>query len=384
MDLILRPGLSSVAAIGATPNANGASVAGTVLTLQPASASFGGLITAGTQTIAGAKTFLSLILSQPAGTAGISLDPNAATGAFALALSPANLTAARRWSFPDRSDTVAGLGAQTFVGAQTVNGVITATSSISGNTLYSTDNSTSQFRLIPGGSIGVMDVRNAANSAYLPLYLRGLSVNFDQGAVSITDATVSTGTTTGALVVTGGVGIGGRLNVGGAATFSLGSLVSGGSAPSSATMGTTQWVSGTIVLTSFVSSTGAANEKIWDFRTSPTQFSIEAALDNYASSNPAITIARSASSPTVVTIAPSTASTSTTTGALVVTGGVGCGGRVTVDGATTKTLKYANGVANAAVAVLFGAIGPTGSTAGNAQGWIRIDVAGTDRYIPYW
>ena len=173
------------------------------------------------------------ITVKPAGLAGIQLDCNGATGDFTASITPANLTGNRRWILPNRDDTFAGLGAQTFTGAQ---------------------------------------------------------------------------------------------------TFSLGSLVSGGSAPSSATTGTTQWVSGTVTLTSFVSSTGAANEKIWDFRTSPTQFSIEAALDNYASSNPAITIARSAASPTVVTIAPTTASTSTTTGALVVTGGVGIGGRLNVGG----------------------------------------------------
>ena len=49
------------AAIGSTPNANGASVSGSTITLQPASASYGGIVTTGTQTIAGAKTFSSQI-----------------------------------------------------------------------------------------------------------------------------------------------------------------------------------------------------------------------------------------------------------------------------------------------------------------------------------
>lgn len=39
--------------------------------------------------------------------------------------------------------------------------------------------------------------------------------------------------------------------------------------------------------------------------------------------------------------------------------------------------------ANAAVAVTIGA-GPTGSTAGNPQGWIKINVNGTLRYVPFW
>ncbi len=50
-------GVTSLAAIGAVPNANGGSIAGTVLTLQPADATYGGVVTATTQTFAGAKTF---------------------------------------------------------------------------------------------------------------------------------------------------------------------------------------------------------------------------------------------------------------------------------------------------------------------------------------
>lgn len=46
------------------------------------------------------------ILTKPSGTAGIQLDPNAATGNFTGSLSPANLTAARRWTFPDADLTV--------------------------------------------------------------------------------------------------------------------------------------------------------------------------------------------------------------------------------------------------------------------------------------
>ena len=48
-----------MSAIGAAPNANGATITGTTLNLQPASASFGGIVTNGTQSIAGAKTFTS-------------------------------------------------------------------------------------------------------------------------------------------------------------------------------------------------------------------------------------------------------------------------------------------------------------------------------------
>lgn len=59
-------------------------------------------------------------------------------------------------------------------------------------------------------------------------------------------------------------------------------------------------------------------------------------------------------------------------------------GLVIVDGATSKTIKYTNGTANGAVATTMGGVGPTGSTAGNPQGWLRVNVAGTDRYVPFW
>jgi hypothetical protein len=48
-------GITTLAAIGATPNANGATISGSILNLQPASVSFGGVLTTGTQQIAGYK-----------------------------------------------------------------------------------------------------------------------------------------------------------------------------------------------------------------------------------------------------------------------------------------------------------------------------------------
>jgi hypothetical protein len=61
-------GVLSLSAIGGTANANAATITGTVLNLQPADASFGGVVTTGTQTFAGDKTFTDVI------------KPNASTG----------------------------------------------------------------------------------------------------------------------------------------------------------------------------------------------------------------------------------------------------------------------------------------------------------------
>ncbi len=65
----------TLSAIGATPNANGATLTGQVLNLEPASAAFGGVVTTGTQTLAGAKTFSSLLT----GTAGLTISGGTAS-----------------------------------------------------------------------------------------------------------------------------------------------------------------------------------------------------------------------------------------------------------------------------------------------------------------
>lgn len=52
-------GVSTMSAIGSSANANGATITGTALNLEPASASFGGVVTTGAQTLAGAKTLSS-------------------------------------------------------------------------------------------------------------------------------------------------------------------------------------------------------------------------------------------------------------------------------------------------------------------------------------
>lgn len=51
-------GITSLAVIGSTPNANGASISGVTLNLQPADSTFGGVVTTGTQRWRGAKTIL--------------------------------------------------------------------------------------------------------------------------------------------------------------------------------------------------------------------------------------------------------------------------------------------------------------------------------------
>jgi hypothetical protein len=57
----------SLAAVGAAPNANAATLSGSVLNLQPASDTFPGVITTGTQNLAGNKTLKGILITMPFG-----------------------------------------------------------------------------------------------------------------------------------------------------------------------------------------------------------------------------------------------------------------------------------------------------------------------------
>ena len=69
-------GVTTPAIIGGSPNANGMTIASSTLTLQPANASFGGVVTTAPQTFAGAKTFNNDIV---AGAATLNLFNTVAT-----------------------------------------------------------------------------------------------------------------------------------------------------------------------------------------------------------------------------------------------------------------------------------------------------------------
>lgn len=179
--------------------------------------------------------------AKPAANAGIQLDPNAATGNFTLSLSPANITAARRWSFPNRSDTVAGLLAQTFTATQTIskaNSAFNLTTVTDGHLVL--ENSSSQTMLMFSFAGTVLGGVRADGSGNLNWHSSGTQghqfykttdTSFQVAAIGgggiriggaagsvatqaleIVTATASTSTTTGAAVISGGVGIGGALN----------------------------------------------------------------------------------------------------------------------------------------------------------------------------
>ncbi len=65
-------GVTTMAAVGATPNANGASISSTTLTLQPASLTLPGVMTAATQVFGGQKSLANGILTNSIGSYGSS------------------------------------------------------------------------------------------------------------------------------------------------------------------------------------------------------------------------------------------------------------------------------------------------------------------------
>jgi len=77
------PVATTMGAIGSSANANGATIAAGVLNLQPATASFGGVVTTGAQSFSGVKTFSGDVVTN--GNVIISNPTNAAINATALA-----------------------------------------------------------------------------------------------------------------------------------------------------------------------------------------------------------------------------------------------------------------------------------------------------------
>ena len=109
-------GTISLAAIGSSPNANAATLTGTILNLEPASASFGGVVTTGTQTFAGAKTFSSdLTIS---GVLMSTITTNRQTASYTLVLTDRgkliemNVATANNLTIPLNSSVAFTIGTQ--------------------------------------------------------------------------------------------------------------------------------------------------------------------------------------------------------------------------------------------------------------------------------
>lgn len=173
----------TLSTVGSSPNANAASLSGQVLNLQPASSSFPGVITIGTQTIAGSKTFSSDLTISSTSTTALTINStsfvfDATNNALGINTTPSSAT------FIDGVNTsnatkrllLTGYGTNSLVGIRTRlarNTLATPQAVQSGDILgffNSQGYGTSQF---PATSTGAMTIyagetfSNTSNATYI-------------------------------------------------------------------------------------------------------------------------------------------------------------------------------------------------------------------------
>jgi hypothetical protein len=144
------------------------------------------------------------------------------------------------------------------------------------------------------------------------------------GVTIVNNSTPSTSTSTGALTVAGGVGVAGALNVAGAGKFADSVIVAGAATNPAAGQGCLG-VAGSVLYMSQIGSTaGAAHNGVINLT----------AYDSAIANGKSLLITSGG-----VYVPGTTASTSPTTGALTVAGGLGVGGGITTDNVTIKVKR---------------------------------------------
>ena len=293
-------GVTTMAAIGSTPNANGATISGRTLNLEPASASYGGIVTTGAQTFAGAKTFSpTLTASADAETlVGLDINPTFTNGSYAsltnyglrvqgigfglgggavasnIAIGSGvlirNSTGANNTGLGYRAllsnttgsgNTALGTLAGAYTGATGSGGNASGTNStfIGYNTSPLADGDDNEV-VISGGNATTRTVGLGSNSTLIGNAATTLTQLM--GVVNIPNSTASTSSTTGALKVAGGAGIAGAIYAGsiqntpiGSTTASTGAFTTL-AASGNTTVGGTLAVTGATTLSSTLDVTG--------------------------------------------------------------------------------------------------------------------------------
>jgi trimeric autotransporter adhesin len=201
-------GITSLTAVGSTPNANGGSISGTALTLQPADLTNPGVVTAGTQTIGGVKTFNSANTDFFNGASPTNdifrITPNAGTGTqFIGNLTTANLSGAKTWTLPDVTGTVC-LRENCLTS-------ISATTGTTGLTLTPTTGGTGAVTQVLAGTLATAN----GGTGLTTVGSNGQVLSSNGATLSYTTPTVTAGNVTGAnnltsattgVTVTGGTG----------------------------------------------------------------------------------------------------------------------------------------------------------------------------------
>lgn len=199
-------GVNGLGAFGSTPNANGASISGNTLTLQPASASFPGGVTTGNQTFEGFKTFNNNVMINGVfdvftSQAGINIVDFTNTSASGLGLyikagNPTNYALSVNDYNGVSALTVLGNGNGTFAGSVTATSLLEIIKNGTGGglSINRTGASASLFTLLnSGGNI---------NFAY-----NGSGFIFNQG-ISVGSGYTGINPPSDGIIISGNVGIG--------------------------------------------------------------------------------------------------------------------------------------------------------------------------------
>jgi hypothetical protein len=192
--------------------------------------------------------------------------------------------------------------------------------------------------------------------------------SFRLGAIELKNTTNSSNTTTGALVVSGGAGIGGNLYVGGT-MFAGGAQVI--TAATLGSFGVSQIVAGAAIGVSPTSGTGTVTITNLGVRSLTTGSGISISTSTgsviiQSIDTLELVTGRGNSSTNIISLTNNAQATSTATGALIVTGGVGIG----------RDLRVGGGVNVVGVSTFTGAITGSITTASNILG-------GTAGALPY-
>lgn len=186
----------ALANIGSSPNAQGASISGTTLTLQPASQSFGGVLTTGSQPIGGLKSFKDNIeVGNPGSTTGLVIFYGSASGNINFGVR--STAGSYTFTLPDNSGTTGYfLRASSFTPGSTE-----WAPAIAATAIGSTPNANGYDYTPSSGAL----VLQPASSSF-----GGILTSGSQpigGIKTFSDTTQSTSSTTGSLIVSGGLGL---------------------------------------------------------------------------------------------------------------------------------------------------------------------------------